>query len=345
MVPVRTIFIILFGCYLLSSLFIYTNYVSHSPSRIASTEQLLHEVQPIYDDKSDRRFIDHVTAFYILQDLDVFEPIDIKYINVSKGAKEDYTRPMLGLKIDEDYCLKHRARFVSDPSFIFEEQNYLVSHRNDTLMRAHAVPMIGKDAHPEIGGYMGSALYHDFIYDMRLDINTFFTQAEMYTHRYLGKHFSCLTQMSNHLPGHENLYRKDFAAQVLGVYAKSYADRPQCFSYDKFFPKSWVMYQPAQCRQFFKEINSPEYQILKQERKIVYIRKIGAFVHKGLGVNPVNDEEEAHLRKVYENGTLCGKAKNHYIVQYFVHNPLLIDNRKFDFRVFMLIASPDCVLP
>jgi len=132
---------------------------------------------------------------------------------------------------------------------------------------------------------------------------------------------------------------KDKVAKALVEYAKLYKSKPKCFSTDQFFPETYVISKPSQCKKFFKFFNSPEYFKLKAERNIVFIRKIGSGVHQGKGVFPVHDDEEKYIRKLYNNGTKCDTLKANNIIQSFVHNPLLINNRKFHFRVYMYIAS------
>jgi len=42
----------------------------------------------------------------------------------------------------------------------------------------------------------------------------------------------------------------------------------------------------------------------------------------------------------YKNGSMCGKIKKPLIAQEYISNPLLLDlGNKFDFRIYMLIAS------
>ena len=45
------------------------------------------------------------------------------------------------------------------------------------------------------------------------------------------------------------------------------------------------------------------------------------------------------LLKSLDYGKKCGSIKRDYIIQKYIENPLLIYNKKFDFRVYMLIAN------
>ena len=76
----------------------------------------------------------------------------------------------------------------------------------------------------------------------------------------------------------------------------------------------------------------------------MYISKIGADSHRAEGVQPVDEKEELRLRKVYQNGSLCGNVSDNLIVQHYIHNPLLLYGHKFDFRMYMVIASTNPVI-
>jgi len=155
----------------------------------------------------------------------------------------------------------------------------------------------------------------------------------------IGVHHGCLSQILHYIPGHDVLVFKDRIPKAGVAYGKKFEGKPQCFNPNKTFPKSWALFEKDECETFFKIFNSEEYQQLKKEREIVYIRKIARMSHKAEGIQPVDQEEEAQIRALYDNGAKCGQVQNYYLIQHFLHNSLLLNGHKFDFRVFMLIAS------
>lgn len=277
-------------------------------------------------------------SYYLLKELDIFKRPVANYsmfqINIDANYRDDY----LGLKKDDQYCDKHRAIFVRHANTFFDRKKFITDLHPQLMIRNMTIPKLGYDMHPEIGIHMPNETKRQFLYDLRPDINAFF-MTDMHNAREIGKHFSCLTQASNHIPGHYSIYRKDLLAESVQTYSKEYASRPQCFSHKKFFPKTWILYWKKSCDDFFKTLNSKRYQKDKQKRGIVFIRKVGAHAHKGQGISLVTDEVEQSMRELYQNGTLCGEILKNYLVQDFVHNPLLLKGHKFDFRMYMLIAS------
>jgi len=147
--------------------------------------------------------------------------------------------------------------------------------------------------------------------------------------------------MSNQILGHRALGRKDYVAENAIAYGKNFKSRPQCFSHNEFFPETWLLDEKEDCENFFRILNSYEYEEGKKEKHILFIRKIASGAHRGEGVQPVDKGEEADLRKIYENGKKCGAVQKNYIIQTYVHNPLLLNGHKFDFRVYLLVASTD----
>jgi len=283
------------------------------------------------------RFDDPATAFQILEKLDIFEQVPV----TEEKLKASFSKPYMGLIADNNYCSKHRAFMVNHPEVIFTQKNIITSLIHNSLLRARIIPQMGgNDIQPKVGSGMSKEFLGRALFDLRVDVNNFFTFFGMYGNRALGTQYSCLSQSSNAIPGHDRLFRKDYISEGVVAYAEDYKDRRQCFSYDKFFPETYILYHEQACKDFFKMFKSQAYKDLKEERGgIVYMRKIGVNVHQGMGVFPIDDKEEAKILDMYKGGELCGQYKANNIIQYFVYNPLLLYGHKFDFRIYMLIAS------
>jgi ribosomal protein S18 len=104
-------------------------------------------------------------------------------------------------------------------------------------------------------------------------------------------------------------------------------------------PASYLLDDEDQCKNFFRHLETKEYATKVKKNNIVYIWKIGEGVHGGKGVLPFDRKLEVELKEKYDKGAKCGKLKEHVVMQQYVNNPLLLHGRKFDFRMYMLVAS------
>lgn len=95
-----------------------------------------------------------------------------------------------------------------------------------------------------------------------------------------------------------------------------------------------------ECKAFFDKINSEAYQATLESEPIQYILKVGHSSHSAEGVHILDTNQTDLLNTEYDEGRKCGGRKKPLIAQTYISNPLLLNSRnKFDFRVFMLIAS------
>jgi len=309
---------------------------AHLPDQ--NHQKLLTEApETIQEAFQDYRFHSPALANKILQKLDVFS--EVKLDDVPPAY---YNASVMGWLPNYNYCREHRAHLVENPDMIFNQKSFITEFWTLHQLRTQAIPMInGVDLHKEIG--------YDITprtpglqtnYKMRIDANMFFHNRAFFRYRRIGKQYSCLTQISNHIPGVGKVLRKSDVGFVIKAYSKQFSGREECFAEEKFFPKSWLLSDRQQCEEFFAEFTGENYQKLKQERGVVYLKKAAVGVHQGKGVFPVTETEEKELNLLYENGRKCGEENNSStLIQYMVHNPLLLEGRKFDFRVYMLVAS------
>ena len=322
---------------------VFTVLDRQSPNSQLSDSSNLHlEVinDEIKEEESDQtidyeyNFIDSKLANLILTDLDVFEPIDESYFSQRNPNHSLYDIPFLGLKVNENYCKEHREFFANHAQTLFSDIFIIVQGSEQTFVREKVVPFVATDLQPEV------AVHHvnQSRYDIQPQINAFFTWTSFFPFQHVGKHFSCLTQMSNHIPGNSYLSKKNTVAESLAGYLKKFEDRPSCPVNHKYFLKNWILSKQEDCKDFFRILNSQQYQETKKVKPIQFMRKVSG-QHRGAGVMPVTPEEEEILRTNYSNGDLCGEITKNVIIQDYVQNPLLINGRKFDFRFYVLIAS------
>ena len=288
--------------------------------------------------KKTYKFVDPNLAYKVLTQLDVFKPVDAKYF-IGRGARPAYHLTFLGMTNEDNYCEKNRAYVSENAESLFVEKNFMLEWTLDSMIRSKVTPPIGNDVMPKVHPWMTPEQKSTPTYDVKPSVTSYFSSNSIYDYKQVGQHFSCLAQESNQIPGAQIIARKDFVAEAAKKYVDSFEGRSQCLSNDKYFPKTWLLYEKADCEAFFQQINTVEYQKLKEERTIVYIRKLGIGAHRGTGVQPVNEQEESELRTAYGNGSLCGQVTKNYIVQHYVHNPLLLNGNKFDFRMYLLVAS------
>ena len=119
-------------------------------------------------------------------------------------------------------------------------------------------------------------------------------------------------QRVNHFPGMVQIYRK-------GHLARAMAKMQQCSESYDFWPQTWVLPRDyGGVLNYFKQSNST--------KTIAIVKPCAGAQGKGiyLALNPKSIDPTADS-----------------IVQNYISNPLLIDGKKFDLRIYVLIVSCD----
>ena len=71
-----------------------------------------------------------------------------------------------------------------------------------------------------------------------------------------------------------------------------------------------------------------------------FIEKIGYGAHRANGVFIFDDKRETEIKKTFDSGRKCGEVTGEpTVMQKYIADPLLIEGHKFDFRIYLLIAS------
>jgi len=272
-----------------------------------------------------------------------YQQIDHKYFNSYPDGRPYYNKMNYGVINDPDYCEIVDAYNLAHPENMFEKMNFFTDYAKNGLVRIDVIRDIGVDTMPQVSRYMDKEKFNSARYHLDPTITNFFTKrVDLHIYHMLGKHFNCATQMYNHIPGHGVLKRKDLIVDSVDNYAAKYEEQGlnHCFNKHTFFPFSYRLYIEEECLAFFDEITSQKYIDSLAVEPIQYLVKLGYGAHRAKGVFLLDDEYTKNITRLYENGERCGKYNKSLIAQTYVTNPLLLDkNNKFDFRVYMLVAS------
>lgn len=288
--------------------------------------------------KQSQLVLRYSNPFYLLGS---YPNVTLDYFNSYPDGRPFYEKYNYGLNNDNDYCELTDLYNLAHLENLFKRKTFFTDYAKNGLARQLVMRKIGYDLSPKVSKYMPKKVFNSRTLHLDPRITMFFTKrVDLHIYHEIGRHFLCATQMYNHIPGHGVLKRKDMIVDSVDSYAVLYKDKPQCFNKGKFFPFSYRLYIKEECETFFKELNSPEYIKKLETEPIQYLIKVGYGSHRAQGVFLLDTNQTAYIKRQYSNGELCGQNTRSLIAQTYVTNPLLLDfQNKFDFRVYMLVAS------
>eukprot|EP00357_Protocruzia_adherens_P006060 CAMPEP_0115042148 /NCGR_PEP_ID=MMETSP0216-20121206/46101_1 /TAXON_ID=223996 /ORGANISM="Protocruzia adherens, Strain Boccale" /LENGTH=487 /DNA_ID=CAMNT_0002424223 /DNA_START=123 /DNA_END=1586 /DNA_ORIENTATION=+ len=147
-------------------------------------------------------------------------------------------------------------------------------------------------------------------------------------------------QMINEIPGFHHVTHKHRSSRNFQKLSDVYKleNRTHCFNIGKNVPLTYDLSIKRECQTFFS-------RFLKERAidpdEINWIVKATHFMHKGMGVYVLTKDYGDELLAQYKSGSLCGLFETKQIAQQYVKETFLINNRKFDFRLYMFISSTD----
>jgi hypothetical protein len=274
--------------------------------------------------------------------LGAYPRIGNEYFNSYPDGRPYYEKFNYGLINDNDYCEIVDSYNIAHPENMFETMNFFTDYSRTGLTRANVIRKIGVDVMRKVSKYMKRDDFFSAQYHITPTITNYFTKrVDLHIYHTIGKHFNCATQMYNHIPGHGVLKRKDLIVDSVDTYAAKFSNgREHCFNKHTFFPYSYRLYMENECKAFFEKINSDKYIKSLEKEPIQFVIKLGYGAHRAMGVFLFDKNETEFWKGIYDNGNKCGVENRSIIAQTYITNPLLLDRQnKFDFRVYMLVAS------
>jgi hypothetical protein len=135
-------------------------------------------------------------------------------------------------------------------------------------------------------------------------------------------------QLLNHLPNELAITNKGFLTENLKRYDR---DQSRCdFSSKDFYRETYCLYDPEERQRFFAQLPQGE------TPENLWIMKPTAS-SRGRGIKILWQFKD--LKSRYEGSNLEQTEKNSFIIQRYIRNPLLLDGRKSEIRIYWLIAS------
>jgi len=277
-------------------------------------------------------------AYKILKKLDKYEAIEV----LNNRTNDTF----YGLATDNKYCDNHRKFFTENVDTILKETSFLSDASMNSLLRGVVLPMVGEDMHPGVGPHMLFKKRNVSSIEMKPETSLFLTADNMFEYQEIGKQFSCLTQISNHIPeiGRNKAegftpYSKSSILSYLNRYSKKFANKLECFALERFVPTTWDLSDKKQCESFFTKLSEEEASTVYMKRKAVKSNGEEKF-------DLMNGLEMTRLRTLYEEKKICGmkNSTEKHVIQRYVENPMLLNGSKFNIRVYMLVASTNPII-
>jgi tubulin polyglutamylase TTLL1 len=280
----------------------------------------------------------------IFEKLGAYPPLDLELFNAYPDGHPLYSYPNMGLMNDQSYCDVVDMFNLYTPDNIFKNMFFFTDYNPAGLVRTAVVNRIGIDTHPMLSKDMDKSVFYERQFELSTQASLFFTKrVTFHFFHEIGRNFLCNSQVYNHIPGHGVLTRKDLNVGAVNGYAKRYENQPKCFNQNMFFPMAYRMNDEYECLAFFKILHGDDYISKKLKNGKVnyqYMLKIGYGAHRAKGVFMFDQGQEDMVVSTYNNGLECGKNTSATVLQRYIGDPLLLDrHNKFDFRIYMLIAS------
>ena len=142
-------------------------------------------------------------------------------------------------------------------------------------------------------------------------------------------------QLINYIPGEGSLVDKGYLAQYLKMFDRDQTDFD--FGIDDFFPETYCLYERAERQAFFDQLPAED-----SKENLWILKPTDLSKGRGVGVTWRFDGLRQLYQRIEEDD--AADEIRPYVIQRYIKNPLLLDGRKSEIRLYWLIASVDPML-
>lgn len=142
-------------------------------------------------------------------------------------------------------------------------------------------------------------------------------------------------QLLNHFPNERALTDKGYLAENLGRFSRS--QKKYDFGISELIQETYCLYLPEERARFFSQLPPTE------TKENLWILKPCAS-SRGRGIQILWQFEELRDAYAHPENFDFDPQTDRYVIQRYIRNPLLLDRRKSEIRIYWLVASSDPLL-
>ncbi|CAK61412.1 unnamed protein product (macronuclear) [Paramecium tetraurelia] len=264
-----------------------------------------------------------------------------KFISQNYYNPQSYDRQFNSLLVqpENDYCIRSDTYKYYHPDSIMMDT---YTFREYPGLIKQALQQHFFDVLPNVTLHKRNKdLPHKYKFPLQLTLPYAYYDQLLFTFK-VGLSSLCLFQNYNHLPQRSSLSHKNQLMTNQLNYLKDIKNKglhKDCIANATFMPKTYRLFEEAECKQFFSYLNSTEYQNKVKKEGPQFIVKMGLEVHRGRGITMLFPEETEQLREKFQNGYACGEIKTYKLAQQYIGNPFLFKGHKIEFRVYWIVVS------
>jgi hypothetical protein len=231
------------------------------------------------------------------------------------------------------FALIRQFAFAPDPHTIAAhcEKRRAEFAKSGRLPRLAAFPVLSesKRAFKAEGTWKDELKNREYKVTKSLTDATFIISKQQNFARLPGQQLCTDTQFFNHIPGQGAMVDKFKLVRLLADYKEHHPS----FDLDGFAPRTYLVTERDHCEEFMGVVEK-DAELNDGKQPVQWIQKMRG-KENGKGITLLAKTDTDVMLQRYKSGRTCPSA----IMQRYIHDPLLINGHKCDFRVYAFVAT------